>query len=109
MLSLKRNYQSAQKPEPNSRKTKYSECLTKAEYDSVPNYRPQEDAERFLAPDRSTGITLSTPQRRYTTFVLWRFSMATFIVGLFVVIIVGAASAFAYIMYLSDDGGRTGP
>lgn len=35
--------------------------------------------------------------------------MATFIVGLFVVIIVGAASAFAYIMYLSDDGGRTGP
>ncbi len=35
--------------------------------------------------------------------------MATFIVGIFVVIIVGAASAFAYIMYLSDDGGRTGP
>jgi hypothetical protein len=35
--------------------------------------------------------------------------MATFIVGIFVVIIVGAASAFAYILYLSDDGGRTGP
>jgi hypothetical protein len=34
--------------------------------------------------------------------------MATFIVGIFVVIIVGAASAFAYILYLSDDGGRTG-
>jgi hypothetical protein len=25
------------------------------------------------------------------------------------VIIVGAAGAFAYILYLSDDGGRTGP
>ena len=34
--------------------------------------------------------------------------MATFIVGIFVVIIVGAATAFAYILYLSDDGGRTG-
>ena len=108
MLSLKRNCQSAQKPEPNSRKTKYSESLTKAEYGSVPNYRPTRGRGTFLGPDRSTGITLSTAQRRYTTFVLWRFSMATFIVGIFVVIIVGAATAFAYILYLSDDGGRTG-
>jgi hypothetical protein len=36
-------------------------------------------------------------------------SVAAFIVGIFVVIIVGAASAFAYVMYLSEDGGRTGP
>jgi hypothetical protein len=35
--------------------------------------------------------------------------MAAFLVSIFVVIIVGAAGAFAYILYLSDDGGRTGP
>jgi hypothetical protein len=35
--------------------------------------------------------------------------MATFIVGIFVVIIVGAASAFAYVVYAADDSGRTGP
>jgi hypothetical protein len=35
-------------------------------------------------------------------------SMATFIVGIFVVIIVGAASAFVYLV-LADEGGRTGP
>jgi|HubBroStandDraft_4_1064222.scaffolds.fasta_scaffold166459_2 hypothetical protein len=35
--------------------------------------------------------------------------MATFILGIFVVIIVGAASAFAYVVFLADDGGRTGP
>jgi hypothetical protein len=108
VLSLKRNCQSAQKLEPYSRKTKYSECLRQAEYGIVPNYRPTRRRGTFLGPDRSTGITLSTAPCRYTTFVLWRFSMATFIVGIFVVIIVGAASAFAYILYLSDDGGRTG-
>jgi hypothetical protein len=36
-------------------------------------------------------------------------SMATFIVSIFVVVIVGAAAAFAYVVYLGDDGGRTGP
>jgi hypothetical protein len=35
--------------------------------------------------------------------------MAAVIVGIFVAIIVGAAGAFAYVMYLSGDGGRTGP
>jgi hypothetical protein len=35
-------------------------------------------------------------------------SMATFIEGIFVVIIVGAAGAFAYLV-LADDSGRTGP
>jgi hypothetical protein len=35
--------------------------------------------------------------------------MATFIVSIFVVVIVGAAAAFAYVVYLGDDGGRTGP
>ena len=35
-------------------------------------------------------------------------SMATFIVGVFVVIIVGAASAFVYLV-LADDSSRTGP
>ena len=35
-------------------------------------------------------------------------SMATFIVGIFVDIIVGAASAFVYLV-LADDSGRTGP
>jgi len=35
--------------------------------------------------------------------------MATLIVGIFVVIIVGAASAFAYVVYLADDRGQTGP
>jgi|HubBroStandDraft_6_1064221.scaffolds.fasta_scaffold17994_3 hypothetical protein len=34
--------------------------------------------------------------------------MATFILGIFVVIIVGAASAFAYLVFLADDSGRTG-
>jgi len=34
--------------------------------------------------------------------------MATFIVSIFPVIIVGAASAFAYVV-LADDGGRRGP
>ncbi len=34
--------------------------------------------------------------------------MATFIVGIFVVIIVGAAGAFAYLV-LADESGRTGP
>jgi hypothetical protein len=36
-------------------------------------------------------------------------SMATFIVGVFIAIIVGAAAAFAYVLYLGDDGGRTAP
>ena len=31
--------------------------------------------------------------------------MATFIVGIFIVIIVGAAGAFAYVVFLSDDRG----
>jgi hypothetical protein len=35
--------------------------------------------------------------------------MATFLVSIFVVVIVGAAAAFAYVLYLGDDGGRTGP
>ena len=30
-------------------------------------------------------------------------SMATLILGIFAVIIVGAASAFAYVVYLTDD------
>jgi hypothetical protein len=34
--------------------------------------------------------------------------MEAFLVGIFVVIIVGAASAFAYVVYLADDGSRTG-
>ena len=34
--------------------------------------------------------------------------MATFVVAIFVLIIVGAASAFAYVV-LDDDSGRTGP
>jgi hypothetical protein len=34
--------------------------------------------------------------------------MATLIVTIFVVIIVGAASAFAYVV-VADDSGRTGP
>jgi hypothetical protein len=34
--------------------------------------------------------------------------MATFIVAIFVLIIVGAASAFAYVVR-GDDGGRTDP
>jgi hypothetical protein len=36
-------------------------------------------------------------------------SMEAFLEGTFVVIIVGAASAFAYIVYLADDSRRTGP
>jgi hypothetical protein len=36
-------------------------------------------------------------------------SMEAFLVGIFVVIILGAASAFAYIVYLADDRRRTGP
>jgi len=35
-------------------------------------------------------------------------TMATFIVSIFVVIIVGAASAFVYVVH-GDDRGRTGP
>jgi hypothetical protein len=35
--------------------------------------------------------------------------MQAFLVGIFVVIIVGAASAFAYVVYLADDRNRTGP
>jgi hypothetical protein len=35
--------------------------------------------------------------------------MEAFLVGIFVVIILGAASAFAYIVYLADDRRRTGP
>jgi hypothetical protein len=35
-------------------------------------------------------------------------SMATFIVAIFVVIIVGAGSALVYVV-LADDSGRTGP
>ena len=34
--------------------------------------------------------------------------MATFIVGIFVALIVGAASGFVYLV-LADDSGRTGP
>jgi hypothetical protein len=34
--------------------------------------------------------------------------MVTFLVGIFVIIIVGAASAFAY-LYLADSRGQTGP
>jgi hypothetical protein len=34
--------------------------------------------------------------------------MEAFFVGIFVVIIVGAASAFAYVVYLADDRSRTG-
>jgi hypothetical protein len=34
--------------------------------------------------------------------------MATFIVGIFLALIVGAASAFVYVV-LADDSGRTGP
>jgi hypothetical protein len=36
-------------------------------------------------------------------------SMATFIVAIFVVIIVGAAATFAYVVFLSEDRGQTGP
>ena len=36
-------------------------------------------------------------------------SMEAFLVGIFVVIIVGAASAFAYVVCLADDRSRTGP
>jgi len=35
-------------------------------------------------------------------------AMATFIVSIFVVIIVGAASAFVYVL-VADEGGKTGP
>jgi hypothetical protein len=35
--------------------------------------------------------------------------MVTLFVSIFVVVIVGAAAAFAYVMYLGDDGGRTAP
>jgi hypothetical protein len=35
--------------------------------------------------------------------------MATFIVAIFVVIIVGAAATFAYVVFLSEDRGQTGP
>jgi hypothetical protein len=35
--------------------------------------------------------------------------MATLIVGIFAVIIVGAAATFAYVVFLSDDRGQTGP
>jgi hypothetical protein len=34
--------------------------------------------------------------------------MVTFLIGIFVIIIAGAASAFAY-LYLADDRGQTGP
>ena len=34
--------------------------------------------------------------------------MSTFILSIFLVIIIGAASAFVYVV-LGDDGGRTGP
>jgi hypothetical protein len=34
--------------------------------------------------------------------------MATLIVSIFVVIIVGAASAFVYVL-VADEGGKTGP
>jgi hypothetical protein len=35
--------------------------------------------------------------------------MATLIIGIFAVIIVGAAAAFAYVVFLSDDRRQTGP
>jgi hypothetical protein len=35
--------------------------------------------------------------------------MTTLIVGAFAVIIVGAAGAFAYAVFLSDDSTQTGP
>ena len=35
--------------------------------------------------------------------------MATLIVGIFAVIIVGAAAAFAYIVFLPNDRRETGP
>jgi hypothetical protein len=35
--------------------------------------------------------------------------MAALIIGIFTVIIIGAAGALAYIVFLADDGGRTGP
>jgi hypothetical protein len=34
--------------------------------------------------------------------------MVTFLIGIFVIVIAGAASAFAY-LHLADDGGQTGP
>jgi hypothetical protein len=34
--------------------------------------------------------------------------MTTFIIGIFVAIIIGAACAFDYVVY-ADDSGRTGP
>jgi nitrate reductase NapE component len=36
-------------------------------------------------------------------------SVATLIVGIFAVIIIGAAGAFAYLVFLADDGGQIGP
>jgi hypothetical protein len=62
---------------------------------------------RTLAP---TVITLSTLSQRGTSLLpLRRFpAMTTFIIGIFVAIIIGAACAFDYVVY-ADDSGRTGP
>jgi hypothetical protein len=35
--------------------------------------------------------------------------MATLIVGIFAVIVVGAAAAFAYVVFVPDDRTQTGP
>jgi hypothetical protein len=35
--------------------------------------------------------------------------MAMLVAGIFAVIIVGAAAAFAYVVFLFDDRGQTGP
>lgn len=43
--------------------------------------------------------------RLITITLLRRSSMATFIVGIFIVIIVGAAGTFAYVVFFSDDRG----
>jgi hypothetical protein len=44
-----------------------------------------------------------------TEFLLEVLGVATLIVGIFAVIIIGAAGAFAYLVFLADDGGRIGP
>jgi len=57
---------------------------------------------KYHIDDISTGLITMIGLRRFP-------SMATFIVDIFVSIIVGAAGTFAYVVFLSDDRGQSGP
>jgi len=82
-------------------------CYSEGRQSQVADYCVRGRTKRNPRP---TVITLSTAWRSSIRISgLRRFpAMAIFIVSIFVVIIVGSASAFAYVV-LADGSGRTGP